>query len=447
MSVPSVSNMSSVTLIVLGGAGDLAKRLLLPGLGQFMTIDTEVEVTLVGAGLEEVEDYQQEVSAALKAVNVPMPTPEDVVERLVSRTSWVKTDATSADSLRSLLAEREGRTILYFALSPHITKLAVDALAQIDPPKDLEYVLEKPFGSDAATARALTKSLHRFTDEEHIIRSDHFLGMSGTINLNGLLQTNRPLEVTWNNSAVESITFVFDETLALEGRAQFYDANGAAKDMLQSHLMQVMARSLADTADGAQGAANVLAATSLAGDVSTSVHRARYTAGDIDGRHLPDYASEDGVDPSRGTETLAQVTLAVDTDAWRGVPVTLRSGKAIGNPRKEITIRYLPVGDADGTTIRLAFEDDNVFMEVNVTDPAHRESLQRVTFHTHLAPSKLSAYGRVVRGAIRRNGATRLHAESPARAWEILQPAFQAIADGSIPLDEYAAGSSGPQGW
>lgn len=445
--MPSVFFMSSVTFIVLGGAGDLAKRLLLPGLGQFVALDDEVEVTIVGAGLEEPEDYQQDVSRALKSTTAPTEVPDDVVQDLVSRTSWVTTDATSPDSLKALLGERESPTVVYFALSPKITQLTVDALGQIDLPDHLEYILEKPFGTDADSARALTKALHRFTDEDHIVRSDHFLGMSGTINLNGLLQTNRPLQATWDNSAVESITFVFDETLGLEGRAQFYDANGAAKDMLQSHLMQTMARSLADTADGADGAANVLAATSLAGDVSHSVRRARYTAGDIDGRHMPDYTSEDGVDPSRQTETLAQITLNVDTDAWRGVPVILRSGKAIGNPRKEITIRYRPVGEADGTTLRLTFEDDNVFMEVNVTDPAHRESLQRVTFHTHLAPSKLSAYGRVARGAIRRNGATRLHAESPARAWEILQPVFDAFAVDAVPLEEYAAGSAGPVGW
>ena len=439
--------MSSVTFIVLGGAGDLAKRLLLPGLGQFMSLAPEFEVTLVGAGLEEPEDYQQEVAAALKAIEVPTSVPADVVERLVSKTSWVTTDATSPDDLSALLSECEGRTLLYFALSPKITKMTVDALAKAELPSNLEFVLEKPFGTDADTARALTKALHRFTDEDHITRTDHFLGMSGAINLNGLLLTNRPLEVTWSNEAVESITFVFDETLGLEGRAQFYDANGAAKDMLQSHLIQVMARSLADTADGAKGAANVLAATSLAGDVSQSVRRARYTAGDVGGKHLPDYTSEDGVDPSRGTETLAQVTLAVDTDAWRGIPITLRSGKGIGNPRKEITIHYRPVGDADGTTLRLDFEDDEVFMEINVTDPGHRESLQRVTFHTHLAPSRVSAYGRVVRALMHETGATELHADSPARAWEILEPVFKGIADGSIPLEEYQAGSGGPTGW
>lgn len=436
-----------MTLIVLGGDGDLAKRLLLPGLGQFMTLAPEYEVTLVGAGLEEPEDYQSDVRSALEGIHIPTAVPTDVVERLVSRASWVTTNATSPDDLSALLAERQGRTLLYFALSPKITKLTVDALAMAELPEDLEFVLEKPFGTDSETARALTKALHSFTDEDHITRTDHFLGMSGTINLNGLLLTNRPLEATWSNEAVESITFVFDETLGLEGRAQFYDANGAAKDMLQSHLIQVMARSLAETSDGAHGAAKVLAATSLAGDVSQSVRRARYTAGDIDGKHLPDYTSEQGVDPSRGTETLVQVTLAVDTDAWRGIPVILRSGKAVGNPRKEITIRYRPVGDADGTTLRLTFEDDEVFMEINVTDPGHRESLQRVTFHTHLAPSRLSAYGRVVRALMHKTGATELHAESPARAWEILQPVFDAFDDDDVPLEEYPAGSSGPKGW
>lgn len=439
--------MTSLTLIVLGGAGDLSKRLLLPGLGQFMGLDPEVDVTLVGAGLEEPADYAGDVATALRAVEVPTAVPAETVARLTAKTSWVKTDATSSESLQNLLADREGRTVVYFALSPKITKLAVDALAELKLPKDIEYVLEKPFGTDADSARALTQALHRFTDEDHIYRSDHFLGMSGTINLNGLLQTNRPLQTTWDSSAVESVLFVFDETLGLEGRAKFYDANGAAKDMLQSHLMQVMARSLADTADGAQGARNILAATSLAGEVSKSVRRARYTAGTIDGHHLPDYTAEDGVDPDNHTETLAQVTLDVDTDAWRGVPVTLRSGKAIGNPRKEITIFYRPVGDADGTTLRLAFEEDQLYIGINVTDPAHVESLQRVTLHTRLAPSKLSAYGRVIRGVIRQTGATKLHAESPARAWEILAPAFDAISNNKIPLEEYPAGSAGPDGW
>ncbi len=186
-------------------------------------------------------------------------------------------------------------------MSPAITKLTVDALAQVDLPTGLEFALEKPFGTDADSARALTEALYRFTDEDHIVRSDHFLGMPGTVNLCGLMQTNRPLQATWHNGAVESVTFVFDETLGLEGRAKFYDATGAARDMLQSHLLQTMARSLADPADGTNGAVEVLAATRLHGEVRHAARRARYTAGEIDGHQLPDYASEDGVDASRGT--------------------------------------------------------------------------------------------------------------------------------------------------
>ncbi len=129
------------------------------------------------------------------------------------------------------------------------------------------------------------------------------------------------------------------------------------------------------------------------------------------------------------------------------MPITLRSGKAIGDPRKEITVHYQSVGDAKGTTLRLHFEDDSVLMEVNVTDPANQDSLQRVTFHTRLIPSKLSAYGRVVRGLVQRTGATQLHPNSPVRAWEILQPVFDAFDNDVVPLEEYSAGSSGPKGW
>lgn len=435
--------MNALTFVVLGGDGDLARRLLLPGLAQYMGEDPELDVTLVGAGLGDGNDYPQSVASALREADAP-PGP---AAALVAKTSWVTTDATSSEDLGKLLGDRTGRTIVYFALSPSITKKTVDALANVDVPGDMEFALEKPFGTDAATARALTEALYRFTDEDHVVRSDHFLGMSGTVNLNGLLETNRPLDATWNNAGVESVTFVYDETLGLEGRAQFYDATGAAKDMLQSHLIQSMAHSLADPADGTSGAAKILAATRLDGDVGEAARRARYTAGDVDGHRMPDYASEKGVDPTRGTETLAQVRLAVDTNSWRGVPVTLRSGKAIGDPRQEITVHYKPVGDAHGTTLRLDFRRDSVLMEVNVSDPGHPENLQRATFHTHLMPSRLSAYGRVVRGLVRRTGLTELHADSPVRAWEILQPMFDAFADGLIPLEEYAAGSSGPEGW
>ena len=435
--------MSTLTFVVLGGSGDLARRLLLPGLAEYMAEDPALEVTLVGAGRSEENDYSGSVRQALLDAGAP----PEATEALAERTSWMTVDATSSEDLGRLLSERTGRTIVYFALSPAITELTVDALAKVDLPDGMEFALEKPFGADAASARALTEALYRFTDEDHVVRSDHFLGMSATVNLCGLLQTNAPLQATWDNKAVASVTFIFDETLGLEGRAKFYDATGAARDMLQSHLLQTMARSLADPADGTHGAATILAATQLNGDVVHAARRARYTAGTIDGHPLPDYASEDGVDASRGTETLAEVTLAVDTDAWRGVPITLRSGKAIGDPRKEITVQYESVGDAKGTTLRLEFEDDSVLMEVNVTDPANHDALQRVTFHTNLVPSKLSAYGRVVRGLVRRNGATELHAESPVRAWEILQPVLDAFNDGTVPLEEYPAGSSGPRGW
>lgn len=441
--VPSVKGMTQPTFIIIGGAGDLTRRLLLPGLAQYAATDAAFNVSLVGVDHRTQDDYPQMVAEALAAVDVP----PEVVQRLVAKTSWVTADATSAADLGRLLSGRQGRTIVYFAVSPAIASKAVVALADVDLPKGMEFVLEKPFGTDADSARALTAALHRFTDEDHIVRTDHFLGQSASVNLRGLLETNRPLETTWHNDAIDSLTFVYDETLGLEGRAQFYDATGAARDMLQSHLIQAMAHALADPADGTEGAARILAATSLDGDAVKAARRARYRAGTIDGHAMPDYAEEKGVDASRGTETLAQVRLVVDTDQWRGVPITLRSGKAIGDPRREITVHYTPVGKARGTTLRLSFHDDIVLMEVNVSDPGHPENLQRATFHTHLMPSKLSAYGRVVRALVRRTGATELHEHSPARAWEILQPVFDAFADGTVPLEEYAAGSGGPEGW
>src|SRR5699024_3160595 len=167
------------------------------------------------------------------------------------------------------------------------------------------------------------------------------------------------------------------------------------RDMLQSHLLQVMAHALA--ADTDITVTDILAATNIDPD---SLRRARYTAGEADGERLPDYAQEEGVDPERGTETLFQLTAHVDTDRWRGVPATLRSGKALGNPRREIAISYRREGYPEETELqpgsRLIFPfTDEVVIEANVSDHGYSHNLQRATLRTELVPSKLTAYGRV----------------------------------------------------
>ena len=174
----------------------------------------------------------------------------------------------------------------------------------------------------------------------------------------------------------------------------------------------------------------------------------------MDGRELPDYAAEDGVDPERGTETFAQVVLEVDTWRWNGVPVTLRSGKAIGNPRQEIAITFrrpphdyeqLPrSGDVAPDVLRMGLEEEQLTLELNVGGPFDSRGMTRVTLSSGMARPGLTAYGSVLRGVLEGDHTFGVRGDAAEQGWRIVDEVLAAFEDGRVPLLEYPAGSSGP---
>jgi glucose-6-phosphate 1-dehydrogenase len=200
---------------------------------------------------------------------------------------------------------------------------------------------EKPFGTGVASVEALNETVLKLVPEERVHRTDHFLGRTTVLNIIGLRFANRLFEPIWNADNIEKVDVFYDETLGLENRAQYYDEAGALADMIQSHLLQILglvtmdAPSAIDAVEFRSSLARVLRSTRLKGDdPKTASRRAVYTEGTIDGRELPSYQSEGGVDASRKTDTLAEIEIEieieVDTARWKGVPFTLRSGKALG---------------------------------------------------------------------------------------------------------------------
>ena len=413
-----MKRMENHTIVIFGGAGDLARRLLIPGIGEYSD-----SVRIIGVGREDV-DY-------------PALVAKSGAEHLAADAEFIVADATDPADLRRVLEAAGEGAVLYFALPPAVSVAAVEVLADVDLPADLLFAMEKPYGGSAEEAEELDRRLLAVTDEEHIFRADHFLCEAAVANLCGLIRANLPLGATWSGEFIEAVDIIYDETLALEGRAEFYDSTGALRDMIQSHLLQVMAHILC--VDGRAEPAGVLAVTSVVGG---SVHRARYTAG----ADLPAYVDEEGVDPGRRTETLVQLELQVDLPRWRGTRMFLRSGKAIGDPEQAITVHYrAPEGLAPARLV-LPFEDD-MLLELNVPDPGDPEDLQRATLHSETVPSQLSPYGRVIRALLTRDSAVEVPVGTPQRAWEILDPVLEAFAADEIPLEEYPAGSGGPEAW
>jgi glucose-6-phosphate 1-dehydrogenase len=445
------------TLIILGATGDLTSRLLLPGLGTLLSSQPELRIDVVGSSREPADGWEQVVAEAFGAVGASGPAAAHTRETA----RYVAGDVTDAGDLARLLDDVEGPVCLYFALPPAVTAQACEVMAGMDLPEDLVLALEKPIGSDTETARELNRLVGRIVPEERTFRVDHFLGMPAVLNFVGLRFANRLLEPLMSREHVESVEIVFDETLGLEGRAGFYDATGALRDMIQSHLLQVMALvmmeppSSFDQVEIPTLTSHVLRATKLwQDDVAQAAARGRYTAGRVDGRELPDYTAEDGVDPGRGTETFAQVVLEVDTWRWNGVPVTLRSGKALGNPRQEIAITFrrpphdyeqLPrSGDVAPNVLRMGLEEEQLSLELNVGGPFDSRGMTRVTLSSGMARPGLTAYGSVLRGILEGDHTFGVRGDASEQGWRIVDEVLTAFEDGRVPLLEYPAGSSGP---
>jgi glucose-6-phosphate 1-dehydrogenase len=448
------------TLVILGAGGDLTARLLLPGLGQLLQSDRPVELRLIGVGQDAMTDaaWRRRVTEAFRGAGATGARAKSVAER----SSYLQADVTDPEDLGRVLDAASGTPAFYFALPPAVTILACRAMEKVELPKGTVLALEKPFGTDQRSAAALNRQLLKLVPEKHIHRVDHFLGKSTVLNILGLRFANRIFGSVWSAEHIERVEITFDETLALEGRAGYYDRAGALVDMIQSHLLVALALVAMDPpssldAEDLRGAmAQALRATGpWKGDPVASSRRARYTAGTIDGRSLPAYAKEAGVDPKRKTETLAEYVVGVENWRWAGVPFHLRSGKALGTKRQQITIVFRPVphlptgfrGSAGQTELTIALNPDGIQLDLNINGEGDPFELDRVELDVDFAPGQLGAYGEVLWGILTDDPTLSLRADVVEECWRIVAPVLAAWGKDAVALDRYRAGSAGPGGW
>jgi glucose-6-phosphate 1-dehydrogenase len=450
------------TLLILGASGDLAARLLLPGLGNLIAGGAVEGVSLVGSAAHGWNDerWRSRVAESFAAAGAT----GERIDAVANSTPYIKADVTAESEWRRLLDACDGSVVIYFALPPAVTERACQALTGIELPPGTRLVFEKPFGTDAASARALNLLVTRIVPEERVFRVDHFLGASTVMNIAGLRFANRIFEPLLSAEHVESVDIVFDETLGLEGRAGYYEEAGALIDMIQSHLLQVMSVVAMDPPstigerDVRDAKAAILRATNVRdSDPVANSYRARYTAGEIDGRRLSSYVDEDGVSGDSTTETLAEVVLEINTRRWAGVPFRLRSGKALSNPRQELVVTFnraphIPRGLTGGDQpnrlhIGLALDAGRVTLDLNVNGPGDPREIDPVTMDTGLAPGALREYGEVLRSIFAGDPILSVRGDMAVESWRIIEPVLEAWRDDRVPLEEYPAGSTGPEGW
>lgn len=447
----------TVNLVILGASGDLTHRLLLPGLGTLLKAQPDRRVNLIGAAAEKLgaDEWRQRVSEALHDCG------PKVADTVATGSTYVTIDSTDPDELKKLLDPLTGPVVLYFALPPAISMKTCESLGRLDLPDDLRLAIEKPFGSDPDSAHRFNQLLARLVPEDRVFRVDHFLGKSTILNLLGLRFTNRFFEPVWNHNNIERITIVSDETLALEGRAGYYDHSGALKDMIQSHLLLVMAllcmeapnRIDADELRDLQ--VHVLRATQLwSDDPVGSSRRARYEAGQVGDQKVPNYVDEPGVDPARNTETLAEVTVEINSRRWRGVPITLRSGKALGDEVRAITVVFKAAFEPEGfsnsgepNVVVIGMADERLAVRLNTNGADDKFVLEETVLSADLGDSPLRPYGEILAHIMDGDPLLSVRNDVAEELWRILSPVLDAWQQGRVPLDSYRAGSAGPTNW
>ena len=448
------------TILILGARGDLSSRLLLPALGQLLMMEPDRHIHLLGSGSGQWSQstWRERVKESFDTASVT----GDAAASVVQSTQYLQGDVTNSEDLQKLIDACQGVPAIYFALPPAVVVKACAALEDVTLPVGTVIALEKPFGTDEESARALNEQISKLVPDDQIHRVDHFLGRSTVLNLLGLRFANRIFEPLWNSEHIEKVEIIYDEQLALEGRARYYDKAGALVDMIQSHLLQVMAV-LAMEAPVTLGATEVrgektkiLRATHLfRDDPQAFSRRGRYTAGTVAGRTLGSYVDEPGVDAALGTETLAEITVGIDTWRWAGVPFTLRSGKALANRRREIVVTFkqvphLPTGLSGlgaPTILRIALAPDEISLELNMNGAGDPAVLQRASLHADFGPGQLPAYGEILSGILDGDPALSVRGDAAEQCWHIVAPVLSAWREGAVPLAEYAAGSNGPQDW
>jgi glucose-6-phosphate 1-dehydrogenase len=441
--------------VLFGATGDLAKRKLFPGLYRLAAASRlPQDYAIIGSGRHSPgsdDDFRGRVRENL--VKFVDDLDGGVVDGLLQRLSFRTSDADDGADLaaavhdaRSRLGENS-RTLIYLSVPPTATQPMIRMLGREGLTDAARLVIEKPFGTDLKTARELDATLKEVVTEEQVYRIDHFLGKEAVQNILALRFANGLIEPAWNRTNLVSVQIDVPEELTIEGRGNFYEGTGCFRDMVSTHLCQVLGF-VALEPPVHLDAISLRNEKSKVFSAMQPLNPERVVFGQYEG-----YRDEEGVAGDSQVETFVALEAFVDTERWQGVPFYLRTGKAMGATRRTITLTFRtpPMGRFGDATygpneLVLELDDDPQFtVDLYAKRPGPTTELTPLTLRIDLAEldpddAPLEAYERLLLDVMRGDQTLFTRSDEVDWLWQICQP----VLDNPPEVRPYKKGSWGP---
>ncbi|WP_130799604.1 glucose-6-phosphate dehydrogenase [Streptomyces otsuchiensis] len=447
-------------LVIFGATGDLARRKLFPGLFRLYRGGLLPEAfSVIGSGRHSPgsdEEFRSALGEAVSGHLAPGTFDASAWREFAGHITFHTSSAQDGTGLaRAVRGERgrlgpEVRTLVYLSVPPNSAEPMIAMLGETGIAEGASLIMEKPFGEDLASARSLNAAVHQVVPEERVFRIDHFLGKEAVQNLLALRFANGLFEPAWHRHHISYVQIDVPESIAIEGRAGFMESTGTFRDMLTTHLSQLLG--FVALEQPVRFTAQALRAEKLrVYSALRPLDPAEVVFGQYEG-----YRDEDGVDDASAVETFVALRAWVDSPRWAGVPFLLRTGKALGASRRVVTIGFHkpPAGlfarQLEGTCPdELVFEltdEPRITLQVRAKCPGPDFELaqadMKLSFGEAFARARpLEAYEKLLLDALRGDQTLFTGADEVERLWEVCAP----VLENRPRLLPYARGGWGPQ--
>ena len=472
--VPGVEVKPS-TYVLFGASGDLAAKKLLPAVYNLYAegrLPERFRLLGVGSSMPEHNFRDHMINVVTKYSRSGVD--EKVLNSLLEKVDYIQGDFTKPalfDKLKKNLIAGDSalggptRRLFYLAVAPRFFGPIGDSLHKVGLARGSEpesvLMIEKPFGHDLESAIALNNEVTSAFDETHILRLDHYLGKETVQNLLVFRFANGIFEPLWNRRYIDHVQITAAEDLGIGTRAGYYDQSGAIRDIIQNHVMQLVALTAMEPpatfdADSIRDEKEkALKSIRCVGSA-----RGQYTAGDVDGGHVPGYLEEPDVPATSTTETYAALKFEVNNWRWAGTPFYVRAGKRMPRRSTEITIAFRPVPHMPFSDPKVAqsIRPNLLTLSIQPNEGASlRIEAKAPGAETQLRPVRMDflygetftretpeAYERLILDALRGDATLFTRADEVEQAWRIVDPVIEAWKQNEVPLEPYVAGTPGP---